>query len=931
MRVVLAILGAVLGLALFSADRTWFSVLLGAVAGLAIAEGMLLRQRLSETERALGGLAKLVARLRQQLDEPEHAQQQRAQPTGPAATSAARATPGAAVAAEPAPGAPAPAQPTPAQAAPGPAWSPTPDLTPPPRVPDIPEEARGDWGRQARPDVFETAWRLVRDYFTGGNTLVRVGIVVLFFGVAFLLRYLAQHSKIPIELRLSAVAVGGIVLLALGWRLRVRRPGYALALQGGGVGILYLSVFAGLRLYSLLAPGAAFALLIVIAVLSAALAILQDSQAFALLGATGGFLAPVLASTGEGSHVVLFSYYAVLSFGLVLIAWFKAWRPLNVVGFLFTFVIGTAWGVLRYRPEMLATTEPFLVLFFLFYVAIAVLFAQRQPPELRGYVDGTLVFGTPLAAFGLQSALLFEHRFALAYSALAVSAMYLALAWMLHRRDSQRLLAEAFMALGVLFLTLAVPLALAGRWSSATWSLEGAALVWIGCRQSRRLPRAFGALLQIAGGVIFWSDRDTLREVLPILNSACLGGALLSAASVFCAAILEKYRERLSDYEAPLPTVLFFWGLLWWLFSGLTEIQRSVPDRYDAGAGLLFLTATALIASELHRRTQLRVARLAALWLLPGMILYALLAVAEVHHPLADGGWVSWPCAFAVFYLLCKRHEGSPGERLANTLHTGGAWLLIALVSWEVSWAIDRGVQGSGSWPAIAWALVPAVAIVTLVHFARRDGWPIGVHRGAYLWKAGGGLALYLALWSVLTDVWRNGDPAPLPFVPLLNPLDLAQLFVLLVLLRYWMHLRPAQSSARMRDAEAFGALAALGFVWLNAALLRTLHYWAGIPLQAEALLRSTLVQTSVSIFWAVLALSSMLLATQKKARVVWLVGAALLAVVILKLFLIDLSRVGTIERIVSFVVVGVLMLIVGYFSPLPPQSSARAPARPET
>jgi len=74
-----------------------------------------------------------------------------------------------------------------------------------------------------------------------------------------------------------------------------------------------------------------------------------------------------------------------------------------------------------------------------------------------------------------------------------------------------------------------------------------------------------------------------------------------------------------------------------------------------------------------------------------------------------------------------------------------------------------------------------------------------------------------------------------------------------------------------------------------------------------------------------------MLLATQKKARVVWLVGAALLAVVILKLFLIDLSRVGTIERIVSFVVVGVLMLIVGYFSPLPPQSSARAPARPET
>jgi len=946
MRVVFAILGAVLSLAFYSADRTWFSLLLGAVAGLGIAEALLLRQRLNQSEREISALAKLVERLRLQLEEPDRAQTL-AQPTGPAAPTrpapatdtrpAPAATPRPAQSSTPTHPAPAatprPAQSsTPSHPAPGPAWAPTPNLTPSPRVPSTPEKpGDDDWGRQARPEMLETAWRVVRDYFTGGNTLVRVGIVVLFFGVAFLLRYLAQHSRIPIELRLAAVALGGIVLLGLGWKLRARRSGYALALQGGGVGILYLSVFAGLRLYSLLAPGAAFALLIVIAVLSAALAVLQDSQAFALLGATGGFLAPVLASTGEGSHVVLFSYYAVLNVGLLVIAWFKAWRPLNVVGFLFTFVIGTAWGVLRYRPEMLATTEPFLALFFLFYVAIAVLFAQRQPPQLRGYVDGTLVFGTPLAAFGLQSGLLFDHRFALAYSALAVSAMYLALAWMLHRRESQRLLAEAFMALGVLFLTLAVPLALAGRWSSATWSIEGAALVWIGCRQSRRLPRAFGALLQIAGGVIFWSERDTLYEALPILNSACLGGALLSAASVFCAAVLEKYRERLSDYEAPLPTVLFFWGLLWWLFSGLTEIQRSVPDRYDAGAGLVFLAATALIASELNRRTHSSVARLPALWLLPGMIVYALLALVEVHHPLVDGGWVSWPCAFAAFYLLCKRHEGPPGNGLANTLHTGGAWLLVALASWEVAWTIDRGVQGSGSWPAIAWALVPAVALLAVVHFARRGGWPIGIHRGAYIVRAGGGLAIYLVLWSVLADVSRNGDPRPLPFVPLLNPLDLAQLFVLLVLLRYWTHLRRQESSPPMRDAEAFGLLAALAFVWLTTALLRTLHYWAGVPLEPDALLRSTLVQTSVSIFWAVLALTSMLVATQKKARIVWLVGAALLAVVILKLFLIDLSRVGTIERIVSFVVVGVLMLIVGYFSPLPPPSAAHAPARPQT
>src|SRR6201999_1572082 len=136
---------------------------------------------------------------------------------------------------------------------------------------------------------------------------------ILFFGIAFLLRYAAEHSHLPIEFRLSGVAASGIVLLVLGWKLRHKRLGYALALQGGAVGILYITVYAGMRIYSVLPPTTAFPLLVVVAALSAALAVLQSSQSFALLGITGGFLAPILASAGEGSHVVLFSYYAVIN------------------------------------------------------------------------------------------------------------------------------------------------------------------------------------------------------------------------------------------------------------------------------------------------------------------------------------------------------------------------------------------------------------------------------------------------------------------------------------------------------------------------------------------------------------------------------------------------------------------------------------------
>src|SRR5499425_2977092 len=253
-------------------------------------------------------------------------------------------------------------------------------------------------------------WPIWR-WLTGGNTVVRVGIVVLFFGVAFLLKYASERFDLPIELRLAGVAAGALVLLVLGWRLREQRPGYALSLQGGGIGILYLVIFTAFRLYHLLSPVQAFALLVAVAALSAVIAVAQDALSLAVLGVSGGFLAPILASTGGGSHVMLFSYYVMLNLGIVGIAWYKAWRPLNVLGFVFTFSIGTLWGSRFYHPALFASTEPFLVIFFLLYLAIPILFARQQARALaslgarqvRNYVDGTLVFGTPLVAFGLQT------------------------------------------------------------------------------------------------------------------------------------------------------------------------------------------------------------------------------------------------------------------------------------------------------------------------------------------------------------------------------------------------------------------------------------------------------------------------------------------------------------------------------------------------
>ena len=151
--------------------------------------------------------------------------------------------------------------------------------------------------------------------------------------------------------------------------------------------------------------------MVAVCALSAFLAVRQNALPLAFMGTAGGFLAPVLLSTGQGNHVALFSYYALLNAGIFAIAWFKAWRPLNLLGFVFTFTIGSAWGVTAYRPALFASTEPFLILFFLMYVGIALLYAVKRELALRHYVDGTLVFGTPIVATALQASLVKDMPF----------------------------------------------------------------------------------------------------------------------------------------------------------------------------------------------------------------------------------------------------------------------------------------------------------------------------------------------------------------------------------------------------------------------------------------------------------------------------------------------------------------------------------------
>ncbi|MDH3389427.1 MAG: DUF2339 domain-containing protein [Gammaproteobacteria bacterium] len=777
--------------------------------------------------------------------------------------------------------------------------------------------ARGRSAVDGIEDFVRRIGSAITSYFTDGNIFVRIGILVLFFGVAFLLKYAAEHSRIPLEFRFIGAALGGLALLAFGWRLRTSRSVYALLLQGGGIGVIYITIFAAFRLADLLPPTLTFTLLVFFSAFAVALAVLQDSRALALFAVLGGFLAPFLASTGSGNYIGLFSYYSVLNAAIFAVAWFRAWRSLNLLGFIFTFGAFVLWVAVDYRAEHLYPTLGFLALFFLMYSLIGVLYAMRQPQQLTGLVDGTLVFGTPVIVSGLLMVMLRDHDYGIAGASAGMGLYYILLAryaWR-HVGPEFRLLAEAMLAIGVVFATLAIPYALDGHWSSAAWALEAAGILWVSIRQQRIYAQCFAIALQVGSGVLFlMRNIDDVGDTA-WLNPAFLGGAFI-ALGAFISARMLYLQDR--DFKLRLLHLPFYiWAMGWWLVSALVQIEEYVANEV---IGLLLLfgaTAALLLYLDRLRRWDWMPAAINVALLLPTLMLIALYALFEHSHVLVVPDLYFWVAALAANYWMIEKLESASWPAWVNIAsHTVYVTFVALLLSLELIWLFEKKIHVSGDAYDALLAVMPLIAM----RIAQAGRLPAIARLGSGLQLSlVGALAVFLLLWSLIINFTNSGDPAPLPYLPFVNPVDLTQVAFFVLALASLGLLQPAQ--AAQRD-HILIILAGLVFVWLTAVLMRSMHHYLDIRFDLSAMSADTRVQTAISILWTVIGMGAMLVASRRTLRKLWIAGAALVGVVLVKMFFVDLEASGTVERIVSFLVVGSLLVATGYFSPIPQKHS---------
>jgi uncharacterized membrane protein len=337
-----------------------------------------------------------------------------------------------------------------------------------------------------------------------------------------------------------------------------------------------------------------------------------------------------------------------------------------------------------------------------------------------------------------------------------------------------------------------------------------------------------------------------------------------------------------------------------------------------------FAALTAVAVRELAPRIDWpRLAWLGiALWPIAAWL--AAVGAIALEHPAAELGWLAWPAAIAsMLWFLRSREAQFP--RLAGALHVTAYWLVAAIGALEAYWLVDRAADGV--WPAAAVLALGAALVVATLRACASEAWPFAAHRRAYTEAGSAALLAALTFAAFGLNVASPGDAPPLPYVPLVNPLEVASILVLLAMLN-WLGALGRHNAAFAWGAPARPAVAAAAAWFLvTMAVGRAVHHWAEVPYDLESLAESTTFQSALSIVWGLAGLAAMIVGARGARRGVWLVGAALMAIVVAKLFLVDLGNTDTLDRVVSFLGVGVLLLIVGYFAPVPPRAPAAAHA----
>jgi len=200
--------------------------------------------------------------------------------------------------------------------------------------------------------------------FLRQNALTIIGIFTLVLGIGYFVKYAIDKNWIGETSRAGIGFLVGTIIIIIGHFLRKNYTVFSSIITGGGVAVLYFTTTIAFREYHLFTQNTAFAITCAITILSIALSYLYKNEILIIFSLFGGFLAPLMISTGQSNYLFLFTYISVLNCGMLLIAYVKQWKSIGWISFIFTGIYLFFWTIENPQPSCITF---YIITYVIFY------------------------------------------------------------------------------------------------------------------------------------------------------------------------------------------------------------------------------------------------------------------------------------------------------------------------------------------------------------------------------------------------------------------------------------------------------------------------------------------------------------------------------------------------------------------------------------
>ncbi|MCA9251344.1 MAG: DUF2339 domain-containing protein [Phycisphaerales bacterium] len=340
----------------------------------------------------------------------------------------------------------------------------------------------------------------------GQKWLLIAGLAITVLAVGYFLKYSFDRNWVGPAGRVAMAYGAGLAMLGLGEFCRRRKfEVFGLYIIGGGLAVSYFASYAAFQIYNLFGQVPAFALMVVVTALAGGLSLFYDTKWLAVLGIIGGFLTPIVLSTGTDNQFALMTYMAILNAGILAIATSKQWGLLNYLGMTLTWLLFSSWYVKYYGESKFWMTTFFLNIYFLAYALVPFIyyFVRTERRDLTGF---TITIPNAFIAFG-YSYVMIRKQFSLemvSVVSISYSILFFALAAYLYKRNRESVDAIVLLlAKAILFLVITVPILFSEHWITVFWTVQGAVLMWAACRLKNAYLRNGAIALVVLGTAKF--------------------------------------------------------------------------------------------------------------------------------------------------------------------------------------------------------------------------------------------------------------------------------------------------------------------------------------------------------------------------------------------------------------------------------------------